>query len=199
MKTLILGRSAVGKDYLADKLSKKFGLKGVKSKTTRPIRFLHEDTHIFINQETADKEVNKVAETKINGYTYYATEEDVEKADYYIIDPLGLYQLVDNMPETRFHVVYIICPDELRCKRFMERGKTTAEEFYERNNAEKERFDEFEHTLKFEKKFHVMNNVPNITIYDSSHEEEKVSFGDYRVVHSLEQIENEIHLVNQME
>lgn len=199
MKTLILGRSAVGKDYLAYKLSKKFGLKGVKSKTTRPIRFLHEDTHIFVNQETADKEVNKVAETKINGYTYYATEEDVEKADYYIIDPLGLYQLVDNMPETRFHVVYIICPDELRCKRFMERGKTTAEEFYERNNAEKERFDEFEHTLKFEKKFHVMNNVPNITIYDSSHEEEKVSFGDYRVVHSLEQIENEIHLVNQME
>lgn len=199
MKTLILGRSAVGKDYLADKLSKKFGLKGVKSKTTRPIRFLHEDTHVFVNQETADKEVNKVAETKINGYTYYATEEDVEKADYYIIDPLGLYQLVDNMPETRFHVVYIICPDELRCKRFMERGKTTAEEFYERNNAEKERFDEFEHTLKFEKKFHVMNNVPNITIYDSSHEEEKVSFGDYRVVHSLEQIENEIHLVNQME
>lgn len=199
MKTLILGRSAVGKDYLADKLSKKFGLKGVKSKTTRPIRFLHEDTHVFVNQETADKEINKVAETKINGYTYYATEEDVEKADYYIIDPLGLYQLVDNMPETRFHVVYIICPDELRCKRFMERGKTTAEEFYERNNAEKERFDEFEHTLKFEKKFHVMNNVPNITIYDSSHEEEKVSFGDYRVVHSLEQIENEIHLVNQME
>lgn len=199
MKTLILGRSAVGKDYLANKLSKKFGLKGVKSKTTRPIRFLHEDTHIFVNQETADKEVNKVAETKINGYTYYATEEDVEKADFYIIDPLGLYQLVDNMPETRFHVIYIICPDELRCKRFMERGKTTAEEFYERNNAEKERFDEFEHTLKFEKKFHVMNNVPNITIYDSSHEEEKVSFGDYRVVHSLEQIENEIHLVNQME
>lgn len=199
MKTLILGRSAVGKDYLANQLSKKFSLKGVKSKTTRPIRFLHEDTHIFVNQETADKEVNKVAETKINGYTYYATEEDVEKADFYIIDPLGLYQLVDNMPETRFHVIYIICPDELRCKRFMERGKTTAEEFYERNNAEKERFDEFEHTLKFEKKFHVMNNVPNITIYDSSHEEEKVSFGDYRVVHSLEQIENEIHLVNQME
>ena len=105
MKTLILGRSAVGKDYLADKLSKNFGLKGVKSKTTRPIRFLHEDTHIFVNQETADKEVNKVAETKINGYTYYATKEDVDKADYYIIDPLGLYQLVENMPETRFHVV----------------------------------------------------------------------------------------------
>ena len=121
MKTLILGRSAVGKDYLADKLSKKFGLKGVKSKTTRPIRFLHEDTHVFVNQETADKETNKVAETKINGYTYYATKEDVDKADYYIIDPLGLYQLVENMPETRFHVVYIICPDELRCKRFIER------------------------------------------------------------------------------
>lgn len=199
MKTLILGRTATGKDYLANQLSKKFGLKGVKSKTTRPIRFLHEDTHIFVNQETADKEVNKVAETKINGYTYYATEEDVEKADYYIIDPLGLYQLVDNMPETRFHIVYIICPDELRCKRFMERGKTTAEEFYERNNAEKERFDEFENILKNERKFQLMSNVSVITVYDSSHGQEKDLFGDYRVVHDLDKIENGIRLVNQME
>ena len=83
-KILICGRSGSGKDTFA-KLLKSFGLKDVCSYTTRPRRDGEGDTHTFITEKEVKNYPNKIAVTEINGYTYFATKEQLEEADYYII------------------------------------------------------------------------------------------------------------------
>ena len=98
MKTLIVGRTAHGKDYLRKILEDSFGWKFVKSRTTRPPRYEGENTHIFITNEEADNtpESEIIAKTQIGDIRYFATKEDLDNADGYIIDPNGVDFCVRN-------------------------------------------------------------------------------------------------------
>lgn len=109
MKTLILARSGRGKDYLRKLLETNYGWRFVKSRTTRPPRFEGEDTHIFISQTEADavSESDIIAKTEINGYVYFATKEDLEQADAYIIDPNGVEYLFKHYPQEWYELYYI--------------------------------------------------------------------------------------------
>lgn len=152
MKYLIMGRSGTGKDTLAKEL-KTYGLKEVLSYTTRPKRTPDENTHTFITSDMADDFPDKVASTTINGYDYFATKQQVEEADFYVIDPNGLKVLSKMMPETSFHIIYVKS-DSKKCKemavtRSMDPEKESA--IYDSRRADEDaQFSEFEKLLEVE-------------------------------------------------
>ena len=160
---LIVGRTGSGKDYLANKLVEK-GFKAVKSYSTRPPRYEGEDSHIFISKEESPKYTDKVATTQIGEFEYFATAKQVNESDIYIIDPKGLYELTDNMPDETFVVIYVFAEDDSQrkiraIKRVAKEDKIKEEEVFDkRNAAEDEQFTDFEHTL--------------FTAYDDSDDEE---------------------------
>jgi len=152
MMYLIIGRTATGKDTLAHRLED-HGFKAVKSYTTRPQRSIFEDTHIFISPAESANYKDKVATTKINGYEYFATAEQVQASDIYIIDPKGFDELTKNMPKESFFVVYMAARTEMSKKAYLARGgadadeatkKKIEDEFNARTASETAMFDEFE-------------------------------------------------------
>ena len=149
-KILIVGRTASGKDTLQYALEKR-GITFVKSYSTRPPRYENEDTHIFITPEQVAPKEEMAAYTQINGYEYYATKDQVKQADAYIIDPVGLKMLVESMPETRFHILYLIplpsMQEEMAISR--EEDKEMAEErFKMRSESEDAMFREFDRMIR---------------------------------------------------
>lgn len=149
-KILIVGRSGVGKDYLANLLKEK-GMTQVLSYTTRPKRSTDENTHIFITPEEAATFTDKVATTVINGYEYFATRKQVEENDIYIIDPNGLHELMDNMPDTPFLIIYLKSGTEQAKEKAAGRSADPEKEkavFDARRESEDDQFTKFEAELK---------------------------------------------------
>lgn len=151
MKYLIIGRSGTGKDTLANLLVAK-GLRMLTSYTTRPRRYEGEDTHEFITPDEAALKTGKIATTIINGYEYFATKAQLDACDIYIIDPNGLYELVQNCPETSFHIVFLTAKEKEIRKRAISRGtdKVREAEIYDaRKASEDSQFLEFEEKIQF--------------------------------------------------
>lgn len=183
MKYLIVGRSGVGKDYISQMLVDN-GLRAVKSYSTRPKRTKNEDTHIFITKEEAHTFNDKVAKTIINGYEYFATASQVKESDIYIIDPKGLYELINNMPEEEFTILYITVKNkELHRRMAINRGSDKdkeAEIFDSRFLDENKQFTEFENKLHiFEANYYEIinhkytspfnSNIKNIIIIENDY------------------------------
>ena len=153
MKVLVVGRTATGKDALRDILEKQYGWTFVHSHTTRPKRKPDEDTHVFVTKEYADSVPleNKVAQTIIGEYEYFTTRQQVEECDAYIIDPIGAYMLLKNMPEEEFQIVYMRPADvttqkEMALKR-SDDPETELQIFKKRTADEDAQFKEFEEHL----------------------------------------------------
>lgn len=169
---LILGRTGSGKDYLAKRLVKE-GLIAVKSYATRPKRDENEDTHIFITPEEAETFTDKVATTNINGYEYFATAQQVNESNIYIIDPNGLKELTKNMPDTNFQVIYVHADYMDRRLHAVSRAtdKIKEEQIFEKRNAdEDEQFSQFENDLKNPSET-LPPNVTAIYRYDNDYNE----------------------------
>lgn len=112
MKFLIVGRTGVGKDTLRKKLEEKLGWKFVKSYTTRSKRHPDEDTHIFISKNAASKYDDRIAHTVISNGSgekdeYFATKQQFEEADAYIVDPFGAYEVLCNVHDEQICIVYL--------------------------------------------------------------------------------------------
>ena len=94
----------------------------MKSYTTRPKRFETEDTHIFISDDQAGcvPYRDKVASTYISNGSdkceYFATRKQLEDSDAYLLDPFGLFQVLCNMPDELFRIIYVY--PESRLKRY---------------------------------------------------------------------------------
>lgn len=158
MKTLIVGRTGSGKDTLKEALEKDYGWKFVKSYSTREPRYDGEDTHIFINHDEAKKftDDQKVAQTLIKNDKdipdeYFATYDQVNECDAYIIDPIGVEKLIKNMPDTVFEIIYIKAKDK-ETQQHMAIGRasnpdTALETFNKRYESEDEQFTKFENSL----------------------------------------------------
>lgn len=86
--------SGVGKTTLAEAL-REDGLKQVYSYTTRPKRSEDEVGHVFVNDEEF-KQLDLIAYSFYNGYHYGATKEQVDNADIYVIDVVGLLELKEK-------------------------------------------------------------------------------------------------------
>lgn len=152
MKFLIVGRTGSGKDYLANQLCKR-GYTQIKSYTTRAKRTPDEDTHIFITKDDAKKYKDRVAETVIDDIEYFATREQLKNNDIYVIDPNGLYTLLNKVSKEKFVIIYVSALTQLRIDKAVERVKkvsTYNEAIYKitlRDKAENEQFKEFEDTI----------------------------------------------------
>ena len=121
MKILVVGRSGSGKDTVKEFLEHTYNFKFVKSYTTRSKRYPSEDTHVFISRAEAKEVKNKVAVTYINnGKTwdeYFSTSDQFESCNGYIVDPVGVYQVLASFPDEEFLVVYLYVGSRL--KRFI--------------------------------------------------------------------------------
>ena len=144
---LVIGRSGSGKDTLVNYMCQKYGLKKLKSYTTRPPRQNEEDTHIFISPEDVQKyQDDIIAYTKIGEFEYFATKSQLKDINFYIIDPKGVQDL-ENIPnlkeEYSFIKLLIYLPEKERKKRIALRGDSE-EAFLKRQEGEKQQFDNFE-------------------------------------------------------
>ena len=144
---LVIGRSGCGKDTLVNYMCQKYGLKKLKSYTTRPPRQNEEDTHIFISPEDVQKyQDDIIAYTKIGEFEYFATKSQLKDVNFYIIDPKGVQDL-ENIPnlkeEFTFIKLFIYLPEKERKKRIALRGDSE-EAFLKRQEGEKQQFDNFE-------------------------------------------------------
>ena len=145
----IAGRTAARKSIIAKKLAERLGLTVLKSYTTRAprpdeIANPADADHIFVSEAEYDKLTDIIAETCINGNRYCTTKEVLKNSDCYVIDPDGLSYLKKNLePGFRLAQFYVYADEDIRKKRFMERGKSESE-FRVRSDAENEQFSTYE-------------------------------------------------------
>ena len=101
-------------------------MKVLQSYTTRPKRYPDEQGHIFVTKQEADEIMiheRIVADTKFDGYLYFATQEQVDNADVYVIDPDGMMRLLNNYSGDKKLISFYINTDrETRKQRMEKRG-----------------------------------------------------------------------------
>lgn len=175
MKFLVIGRTGTGKDTLREELERTYGWKFVKSYTTRKKRYISEDTHKFISKSEAVnlKYRDKVAVTYIDngdGYdTYFATRQDVLDSDAYVVDPVGMYQILCNVPEEHFAIVYL-CTDKtieksIRC---LARNRKIPLHYAKRVISEAAEFKVFEGLIK-QDLLHSFRNVARVKVVENTY------------------------------
>jgi guanylate kinase len=144
---LVVGKTSSGKTSLIKKVCERTGLKQLISQTTRPRRSDTDNDHYFVTEEDyARAKLNGdiVAETEIAGYHYYATKGQLYEADFYTIDPAGLEVLLSmNLPNIRFVIVYISCPDDIREDRAINRRGDDKRTYRTRSFSENTQFRRF--------------------------------------------------------
>ena len=120
------------------------------SVTTRPRRFPGENTHVFVTEEEANQMTERVAETVIAGYQYFATVGQFEECDVYVIDPRGLDCVCKKAPHIPTYAVYVTATDDVRLARAKSRAadpELAEKVFKERHADEDAQFTEFEQLL----------------------------------------------------
>ena len=140
----IMGRTASGKDTLANKLCERMGLRQIISYTTRERRNNEGDTHIFANKDTYEQmraEGKVAAYTEIAGNYYWTTIDQLYENDVYIIDYYGVQTLRElNLPNIRLVTVYINTPDEIREQRALQSRGDDKSKFRVRDYSERQQF-----------------------------------------------------------
>lgn len=145
-KVLVGGRSGTGKDYLAHLLPGN----QLISYATRPMRFPNEPNHIFLSEEEANKLTDRVAETFINGYQYFATREQFAQSDIYIIDPVGLKDVCERASDTPVCFIYVQADEDVRRQRAINRAddKEEASRVFDMRTADEDAsFSNFERLI----------------------------------------------------
>lgn len=140
----LMGRTASGKDTLANKLCERTGLRQVISYTTRERRANEGNTHIFITDEeyqSIEDSGRIAAFTKIGPYKYCCTIEQLYENDIYVIDPEGVKNLRDlNLPNLKLITVYVNTPDDIRKDRAISKRGDDRLVFMKRDMAERDQF-----------------------------------------------------------
>lgn len=157
-KFLIVGRTASGKSTITRLAAEQLGLKVLKSYCTRPPRNDEtESDHIFVKPEDVEKYRDRmIAYTdKVDEYVRFATIDQLEEADFYIIDPYGIEYLKSlHIPDMEFIEIYIRVPTMDLAKRASVRGDSM-EIFDKRFYEENEQFTQYEKSQNF--KYHILN------------------------------------------
>lgn len=184
MLNLIVGRTGVGKDYLAN-LFVEEGCRQLITYTTRPKRFAGEITHKFITEDQVDSIPNKIIETEIAGFKYFSTKEDVANSDVCIVDPNGAIELIKSLPDEPIHLIYVQALNSINSFKAMKRESDGARAEAIVNNrvqSEKERFDAFEKLIQpytnpsaanNEQRKVFPPNVKAVTVYVNDYEPQK--------------------------
>lgn len=105
---LLVGKSGSGKTTVAKYLEFTYGLKMLESYTTRKPRYPFEKGHTFVSKEEFNTMQNKVAHTLFDGHDYWATQEQCDASDVYVIDPDGVKSLKRNYIGARpYKIVFL--------------------------------------------------------------------------------------------
>lgn len=140
----LMGRTASGKDTLANKLCERTGLRQVISYTTRERRANEGNTHIFITDEeyqSIEDSGRIAAFTQIGPYKYCCTIEQLYENDIYVIDPEGVKHLRElNLPNLKLITVYVNTPDDIRKDRAISKRGDDRLVFMKRDMAERDQF-----------------------------------------------------------
>lgn len=121
---LLVGKSGTGKSTVEKILVNKHEYKAVKSYTTRKPRYDGEDTHIFVSDADYKKMQDDIcAFTEFDGYKYWATNEQVNNADIYIVDPAGVNSLKKQYTgDRKIITVELLAQRKVRYNRMRKRG-----------------------------------------------------------------------------
>jgi len=183
---LVVGRTGSGKSSLIKKLCERTGLRALCSYTTRPKRSETDNDHNFVDVEEylRAKENGEIAiDGEIASNYYYSTIEQLYNADLYTINPEALNRLLDlNLPNIRFVVVYISCPDKIREERVMKRGddkhKYRVREFAERSEFRKfiadEKWDYAINNINFPKAYSVLRWISQVENVWKNHQDKNI-------------------------
>lgn len=150
----LVGETARGKDTAARYLQEIHQLKPVISYTTRPKREkeINGREHYFISEAKA-KEILDAGEvcayTKIGDYQYFATKDELNNADFYIIDPNGIEYLKQVYDDKDLFIIYITCDKTVAEARYISRGGSHSE-YVNRASAEEQQFYRFAHDFKYD-------------------------------------------------
>ena len=146
--TLIVAPSGAGKTTICNRLSEKYGLRQVWSYTTRPPRSENETGHIFITRDELPDRDEMCAYTFYNGEHYFATHQQVDEADLYVIDPAGIQYFMQHYRGHKIpKVVKISVPTFERMKRMTARGDSQYE-VMRRIECDKQKFRLVPYDLK---------------------------------------------------
>lgn len=182
---LVVGRTNSGKSSLIKKLCERTGLTALQSYTTRPKRSESDNDHIFVDEAEyfRAKESGEIAiDGEIAGNYYYSTIEQLYSSDLYTINPEALNRLLTfDLPNIRFVVVYIACPDNIREERAIKRGddkyKYRTRDFAERQEFRKfvteEKWDYAIKNLDLPKSYSVLRWICDMEGLWKNHQEEK--------------------------
>ena len=122
---LVVGPSGSGKTTVCSELEKRYGLKQVHSYTTRPRRPGETEGHVFIAEDEMPDKSEMCAYTYYNGYHYFATHQQVDEADLYVIDPAGVKTFKEWYRGKRIPKVVRIYAPMVDCiSRMIQRGDT---------------------------------------------------------------------------
>lgn len=124
---LLIGASGVGKTTIADYMERNYGLKQVVSYTNRPKRTEDEIGHIFLGEQNVEKIKekfpNRVAECEYSGHFYFATQEQVDDCDVYVINPGAVNQFKESYKgDKAIKVVLIEDTPSNRAMHMLQRG-----------------------------------------------------------------------------
>ena len=148
----IVGASGSGKDYAVNKICEIGGYKKVISRTTRKRRKGESsNNHQFVSNQQADKEFDKALfKTFYNENRYYVLEEDLENADFYIIDPKGVKEApADLFRKYNVKIVYIKVPWYKRAYNMMFRRKDGIKNVISRLINDRKEFKDFENIADY--------------------------------------------------
>lgn len=169
---LLVGPSGSGKTTIANKLEKDYGLKQIRSYTTRPKRNENEDSHIFITEEDFMILKNLMAYTEYNGYRYGATLQQVEDCDIYVVDVPGVRTLVKNYSgDKKIIAVCLKVDEQIALDRMEQRGDSMFQR-YQRLKTDDKEFDGYIAHVAYEigapYTYIINNNSNNIdnVVYD---------------------------------
>lgn len=181
---LVVGKTNSGKSSLIKKLCERTNMKALQSYTTRQKRSETDTDHIFVDMSEyiRAKENGEIAvDGEVAGNYYYSTIDQLYSSDIYTINPEALNRLMTlNLPNIRFVVVYISCPNKTREDRAEKRGDNKRD-FRVRDFSERQEFRKFVidegwdyaiNNLDFAKSYSVLKWITQIESVWKNHIEE---------------------------
>ena len=122
----ILGVSGSGKTTLANKLAKKYGYSVLKSYTTRPPRENDEadlSSHTFCTLDEANQMSDRIVCCNwFSDFFYFATKEQIDAADIYVLDVKGLKDLYSNYYNKPIISIFLDVDSSIAASRMEKRG-----------------------------------------------------------------------------
>lgn len=123
----LLGASGSGKSVIADMLEEVYGLKVVRSYTTKPRRSSLDNTHTFVSEEEFNK-LDLLEQAQYSGYSYGTTAELLDSCDIHVIEPKGFLALQESYGTHRMMFgIHIYADAKTREKRMFKRGDAISE------------------------------------------------------------------------